>query len=177
MKPLNDEQRALVEKHIKFVGYVINKYLPSLSWDDDIFQVGCIGLMRAAQSFDPSRGFKFSSFASDVIIREITHHRRYMKAKKRQAEFIDNVINLDGEEVSIFDRVVSNKSTDTQAIAKVDLCSGLSKLKPILKQVALYYGSGLRQEEIAAITKRSQPCICRYLAEIRQVLSEQGVTA
>ncbi len=38
---------------------------------DDLFQAGCIGLIKAADHFDPDLGYKFSTYAVPVIIGEI----------------------------------------------------------------------------------------------------------
>lgn len=38
---------------------------------DDLYQAGCIGLIKAADNFDPSLGYKFSTYAVPVIIGEI----------------------------------------------------------------------------------------------------------
>ena len=38
---------------------------------DDLFQAGCVGLIKAADAFDTSRGVKFSTYAVPVILGEI----------------------------------------------------------------------------------------------------------
>lgn len=38
---------------------------------DDLYQAGCLGLVKAAQNFDPSRGLCFSTYAVPVILGEI----------------------------------------------------------------------------------------------------------
>lgn len=38
---------------------------------DDLFQAGCVGLVKAAERFDPSRGLQFSTYAVPVILGEI----------------------------------------------------------------------------------------------------------
>ncbi len=43
---------------------------------DDIFQVGCIGLIKAINNFDTERGVRFSTYAVPMIIGEI---RRYLR--------------------------------------------------------------------------------------------------
>lgn len=43
---------------------------------DDLVQVGCIGLLRAMQRFDPSLGFTFEAYASRLISGEIAHFQR-----------------------------------------------------------------------------------------------------
>lgn len=43
---------------------------------DDLFQIGCIGLMKAVDKFDSTYGVKFSTYAVPVIIGEIKQHLR-----------------------------------------------------------------------------------------------------
>lgn len=43
---------------------------------EDLLQVGCIGLLRAIERFDPERGFAFSTFAVPYIRGEIQHYLR-----------------------------------------------------------------------------------------------------
>lgn len=38
---------------------------------DDLFQAGCVGLVKAAENFDPERGVKFSTYAVPVILGEV----------------------------------------------------------------------------------------------------------
>ena len=40
---------------------------------DDLFQAGCLGLIKAADGFDPSRGLCFSTYAVPLILGEIRH--------------------------------------------------------------------------------------------------------
>lgn len=40
---------------------------------DDLFQAGCVGLIKAADGFDPSRGLCFSTYAVPLILGEIRH--------------------------------------------------------------------------------------------------------
>jgi len=58
MLPLNDEQRILVEENMGLVGKVIKDCLQNPSAQgcytyDDLFQIGCIGLCKAAQTDRP----------------------------------------------------------------------------------------------------------------------------
>ena len=38
---------------------------------DDLFQAGCVGLLKASRDFDETRGFMFSTYAVPVILGEI----------------------------------------------------------------------------------------------------------
>jgi len=43
---------------------------------DDLYQIGCEGLLKALNSYDPGRGVKFVTYASHAIIGEIRHYVR-----------------------------------------------------------------------------------------------------
>ncbi len=40
---------------------------------DDLFQAGCVGLVKAADGFEPQRGLKFSTYAVPLILGEMRH--------------------------------------------------------------------------------------------------------
>ena len=64
------------EKYIKGVLSVIRRFEGSSENADDLFQIGCVGLMKAVDHFDPGRLVKFSTYAVPMIIGEI---RRYLR--------------------------------------------------------------------------------------------------
>ena len=65
------ERNELVEKNIGLVHACANKFRGKGAEYDDLFQAGCIGLIKAAENFDPERGFSFSTYAVPVILGEI----------------------------------------------------------------------------------------------------------
>ena len=68
IKALTESQRALVEANLGLISYAMTK-LPIYLFDspEDAFQIGTIGLMKAARSFDPDRKILFSSYAMPCI--------------------------------------------------------------------------------------------------------------
>lgn len=73
----NDEARdELVHGNIKLVLSVVKKFNNRKENLDDIFQVGCLGLLKAIDNFDFSHGVRFSTYAVPMIIGEI---RRYLR--------------------------------------------------------------------------------------------------
>ncbi len=61
------ERNKLVEDNINLVKYYVNKICKDYNAYEDCFQEGCLGLMRAARLYDPSREAKFNTFASFEI--------------------------------------------------------------------------------------------------------------
>jgi len=66
----------LVEGNLRLVLSVVQKFANRGENPDDLFQVGCIGLMKAIDNFDISQNVRFSTYAVPMIIGEI---RRYLR--------------------------------------------------------------------------------------------------
>ncbi len=69
---MGDRRRdRLVEENLGLVHACANKFRGRGIEYEDMFQAGCIGLIKAADGFDPARGFAFSTYAVPVILGEI----------------------------------------------------------------------------------------------------------
>ncbi len=66
----------LVNGNLKLVLSVVQRFTGRGENLDDLFQVGCIGLIKAIDNFDTSHGVRFSTYAVPMIIGEI---RRYLR--------------------------------------------------------------------------------------------------
>lgn len=66
----------LIEGNLRLVLSVIQRFLNRNENLDDLFQVGCIGLIKAIDNFDISQNVRFSTYAVPMIIGEI---RRYLR--------------------------------------------------------------------------------------------------
>jgi RNA polymerase sigma-B factor len=73
----------LVEAHLPLVQSVARRYVSSGESLDDLVQVGAIGLVKAGNRFDESRGVPFAAFAAPVIEGEIRRHLRDRSAPMR----------------------------------------------------------------------------------------------
>ena len=92
LKTLTDEQKdellkkcadgdsaarnELIDGNLRLVLSVIQKFGGRGEDADDLFQIGCVGLIKAIDNFDISVGVKFSTYAVPMIIGEI---RRYLR--------------------------------------------------------------------------------------------------
>ncbi len=65
------KRNQLIEDNVRLVHACCKRFVGRGMEYDDIFQVGCIGLMKAADGFDESRGLCFSTYAVPTIIGEI----------------------------------------------------------------------------------------------------------
>lgn len=69
-------REQLIYSNLRLVLSVIQRFNNRGEYVDDLFQVGCIGLMKAIDNFDLSQNVKFSTYAVPMIIGEI---RRYLR--------------------------------------------------------------------------------------------------
>ncbi len=69
-------REKLVNGNLRLVLSVIQRFNNRGEYVDDLFQVGCIGLMKAIDNFDLNQNVKFSTYAVPMIIGEI---RRYLR--------------------------------------------------------------------------------------------------
>jgi len=69
-------REKLIHGNLRLVLSVIQRFTNRGEYVDDLFQVGCIGLIKAIDNFDLSQNVKFSTYAVPMIIGEI---RRYLR--------------------------------------------------------------------------------------------------
>ena len=69
-------KQKLVEGNLRLVLSVIQRFEKRGESPDDLFQVGCIGLMKAIANFDPTKQVRFSTYGVPMIAGEV---RRYLR--------------------------------------------------------------------------------------------------
>ena len=78
-KTRNGDMKAreiLTIGNLKLVLSVIRRFNPKNDTADDLFQVGCIGLMKAIDNFNPAFEVRFSTYAVPMIIGEVRRFQR-----------------------------------------------------------------------------------------------------
>ena len=71
------QQRSrIVEENLGLVGSVVKRFANCGREMEDLFQIGCVGLVKAVERFDAQMGVKLSTYAVPVILGEIKRHLR-----------------------------------------------------------------------------------------------------
>ena len=71
-----DARQQLIEGNLRLVLSVIQRFSGRGESPDDLFQVGCIGLIKAIANFDPTKQVRFSTYGVPMIAGEV---RRYLR--------------------------------------------------------------------------------------------------
>ena len=139
---------ALIEANLPLVRSVAARFAGRAE-TEDLVQVGSIGLIKAARSFDPARGTRFSTYAFCMIAGEIRHFLRY----SRRTDLLGGVFA---------DSAPADDDTEEEALARAEtaeLMAGLDESERRL--VELRFFRSLTQKETAIIMKVSQSCVSR----------------
>lgn len=72
----NNARKTFVNGNLRLVLSVIQRFRGRGESADDLFQVGCVGLIKAIDNFDLTQGVQFSTYAVPMIIGEV---RRYLR--------------------------------------------------------------------------------------------------
>lgn len=66
-----DKREEMISANIGLVHSIANRFRSRGAEYDDLFQAGCLGLVKAVDNFDESKGYQFSTYAVPVIMGEI----------------------------------------------------------------------------------------------------------
>lgn len=185
--PLNKEEEAeligklaegdlsvkstLIERNLRLVVYIARKFENTGIYVEDLISIGTIGLIKAINTFNPSKNIKLATYASRCIENEILMYLR-KNSNMRSEVSIDEPLNVDwdGNELLLSDIL----GTDNDIICKniedeVDktlLADALCKLSGREQQIMrLRFGLGSEKEktqkEVADMLGISQSYISR----------------
>jgi len=73
---IRTQEKHILKEILRLVLSVIQRFSGSSENVDDLFQIGCIGLIKAIDNFDLSQNVKFSTYAVPMILGEV---RRYLR--------------------------------------------------------------------------------------------------
>ncbi|MBQ2904531.1 MAG: sigma-70 family RNA polymerase sigma factor [Clostridia bacterium] len=107
------KRNETVENNLGLVHSCANRFKGRGVEYDDLFQAGCVGLIKAADNFDETKGFSFSTYAVPVILGEIKRIfrdggpvkiGRTVKEKSRMAVKIRDMLSSElGRDPTIFE--------------------------------------------------------------------------
>jgi RNA polymerase sigma factor (sigma-70 family) len=128
----------LVTDNQNLVHAVIHKFYEGRDEYDDLFQIGCIGLWKAAERYDPSRA-KFSTFATKYIFNAIGC---YLRKKHLATVPLETGI---GEGLTIADTITDRTQDVEGVLTKIVISENLKYLSKkqliILNLMLLGYGT------------------------------------
>ena len=164
-------REILIRHNLRLVAHVAKKYQGAED-ADDLISVGSIGLIKAINTFDPSKGTQLATYTARCIENEILMLLRSNKKYKNNVSIYDSVgVDKDGNELTILDLIaekedgvlakVENKLIKDKFIEVMEKCLSPREYKIICLRYGLKGGRPLTQRETAKLLKISRSYISR----------------
>ena len=127
-----EARSKLIEHNLRLVAHIIKKYYSSQSDQDDLVSIGTIGLIKAVNTFDSSKGIRLSSYAARCIENEVLMFFRNGK-KSAQDVSMNEPIDTDKEGNTL--TLMDVMSTEDNIVDNLDIKIKSEQLKKYLVEV------------------------------------------
>ena len=182
-----EARKTLIEHNLRLVVYIAKKFDNTGVGVEDLISIGTIGLIKAINTFNPSRKIKLATYASRCIENEILMYLR-RNSKTKMEVSIDEPLNVDwdGNELLLSDILGTDEDViyhDIEdEIEKNLLNNAISRLNPRERKIVeLRYGLNnaegeeMTQKEVADLLGISQSYISRLEKKIMKRLKKEIV--
>ena len=132
----------LVEDNIGLVYFIIRKYYPTLASNEDVIQEGMVGLVKAANTFDESKGVKFSTYATMCIINTVRVWCRNNLKHNNVLSYDVTIVDEIGEETSHLNLMIGDEDIDIDTINFKEFYETLNDSEKELVQMLITYNQG-----------------------------------
>lgn len=123
-------RQKLIEHNLRLVAHIAKKYYADENDRDDLVSIGTVGLIKAVDSFDPTKGIRLSSYASRCIENEILMFFRSAKKTAQDASLNDPIdTDKDGNTLTLLDTI----ATDDHILEDIDLRMKVRQLYDAVK--------------------------------------------
>nr|WP_294491302.1 RNA polymerase sporulation sigma factor SigE [uncultured Mediterraneibacter sp.] len=182
-----EAKKVLIEHNLRLVVYIAKKFDNTGVGVEDLISIGTIGLIKAINTFNPTKKIKLATYASRCIENEILMYLRRNSKTKLEVS-IDEPLNVDwdGNELLLSDILGTDEDTiyrdlENEVERKL-LVKALNKLNSREKLIVKMRfgldnpeGNEKTQKEVADILGISQSYISRLEKKIMQRLKREMV--
>ena len=171
---------ALIEHNLRLVAHIVRKYYLSYSVPDELISIGCLGLMKAVDTFQHENGTKFATYASKCIQNEILMFFRSQKKTSAEVSISETIdTDKDGnpltyiDVISIDDTIAEDLDFKMQSEKALRLVT--TELLPREKEIIIMrYGLGndppRTQREVAKLLNISRSYVSRIEKKALSIL-------
>ena len=163
---------VLIERNLRLVAHIVKKYQIPNKDIDELISIGTVGLIKAIDSFDASKGTRLATYASRCIENEILMLFRSNKKQKGETFLHDPIgVDKEGNEISLIDVLSSDKDSVVEKVesniqiralyAKINTALSEREGERIRMRYGLVDGKCKTQREIASLLGISRSYVSR----------------
>jgi len=172
----NEARQKLIESNLRLVRSIVARFADRGHEMDDLFQIGCIGLVKAIDDFDLSYDVKFSTYAVPKIIGEIKRYIREsspLKVSRSLRELASRGIAVKDQLTKKLGRTpLISEIAQELGTAKEELIAALEAVSPVLSLQQVVHedeGDSILLEDQVAVEPEETSL---YLKDILRRLDE-----
>ena len=174
----------LVERNLRLVAHIVKKYSYPGKEVDDLISIGTVGLIKAIDSFDNSKGTRLATYAARCIENEILMLIRNNKKTKGEIYLQEPIgVDKEGNEISLIDVLSSDEDSVIEIVEnglqvkklynKINTCLVGREKSIVQMRYGLIDGKPKTQREIAKILGISRSYVSRIAKRaLKKLLKE-----
>ena len=140
-------RELLVQGNLKLVLSILKKFINKYENLDDLFQIGCIGLLKAIDNFDLSHEVKFSTYAVPMILGEVKRYIRdntsCIRVSRSTKDLAYKVIKMKEEHLQTTGEEIQNEDIARKlGVQLYDVINALESLKEPISMFEPIYNDG-----------------------------------
>ncbi|MBQ9609071.1 MAG: RNA polymerase sporulation sigma factor SigK [Lachnospiraceae bacterium] len=122
-------RNTLVEYNLRLVAHIVKKYQAANRSTEDLISIGTIGLIKAINTYDKSKGSRLVTYASRCIENEILMRLRQERKESREISLYEPIgTDKEGNEINLMDIIKSEDENILVDIINNDNISFVSKV-------------------------------------------------
>ena len=143
----------LIERNLRLVAHIVKKYSTGDKDTDDLISIGTIGLIKAIDTFDMTKGIRLATYASRCIDNELLMMLRSDKKQSKEVYLYEPIgADKEGNEINLLDII---ESVDIDIVDDMELRQNVVLLYRLVEEVLtdrekkiiyLRYGLGNKEE-------------------------------
>ncbi|MBO6015566.1 MAG: RNA polymerase sporulation sigma factor SigK [Lachnospiraceae bacterium] len=138
LKDGTDEERQqakqiLIERNLRLVAHIVKKYQNVEEEMQDLISIGTIGLIKAVNTYDESKGSRLATYAARCIDNELLMLLRARKKISKEVSLYEPLgVDKEGNAISLLD-VTGTEQFDV--VERMSMCENLSRLHEYMDQI------------------------------------------
>ncbi len=177
-------RNLLIEHNLRLVAHIVKKYAQPERDNEDLLSIGTVGLIKAVDSFDESKGIRLGTYAARCIENELLMFFRAGKKTAKEIYLYDPIgTDKEGNAISLLEIIEAEEEDYTDRYERKEKLSVLPRLlaanleererEIIALRYGLYGGRELTQREIADRLAISRSYVSRIEKKALHKLREQ----
>ncbi|MBP3622365.1 MAG: RNA polymerase sporulation sigma factor SigK [Lachnospiraceae bacterium] len=181
-----EARNILVEYNLRLVAHIVKKYQTGNRSTEDMISIGTIGLIKAINTYDTSKGSKLVTYASRCIENELLMRLRQERKEAREVSLYEPIgTDKEGNEISLMDIISTDDENILHNIITSDSINQISHMffsildqreqKVLILRYGLFSHDEMTQKDIANLLGISRSYVSRIekkaLLKLRSALN------